>query len=327
VLLFAGRALQKGSFSVGDLALFVWFLSVAQNMVRDFGGGFAGYRQLGVSFGRMHDLLAGAPPEVLVDHDEIHERGALPSTAPRPIVREPLHELRLDRLSYRHGDAGGGVADVSLVLPRGSFTVVTGRVGSGKTTLLRSVLGLVPATGTIRWNGVVVTDPASFLVPPRIAYTPQVPRLFSETLADNILLGSDGDIEEAIRLAVLDDDLDDMPDGLATRIGSRGVRLSGGQLQRTAAARMFVRRPELLVCDDLSSALDVETEAALWARVLGDRSRTVLAVSHRRAALQRADQVVVLEAGRVADVGPLAEVFERCEEMRNLWHGEAIVEA
>jgi ATP-binding cassette subfamily B protein len=193
--------------------------------------------------------------------------------------------------------------------------------------LLQSLLGLVPATGEIVWNGEVVADPATFLVPPRTAYTPQVPQLFSETLEDNILLGAEGEIVEAMRLAVLDDDLADMPDGLATRIGSRGVRLSGGQIQRTAAARMFVRRPELLVCDDLSSALDVETEAALWARVLAGGSRTVLAVSHRRAALQRADQVVVLRNGRVDDIGPLADLLGRCEEMRRLWRLEEVVEA
>jgi ATP-binding cassette subfamily B protein len=307
--------------------MFVYFLNVLQNMTRDFGEGFAGYRQQGVSFGRMHTLMAGAPPEALVDHDEIHERGPLPSAAPPAVPVEPLRELRIDRVAYRYGDTGGGIDDVTLALPRGSFTVVTGRVGSGKTTLLRSVLGLVPATGEIRWNDTVVDDPSRFLVPPRTAYTPQVPQLFSETLEDNILLGFDGDLDDAIRLAVLDDDVAEMPDGLATAIGSRGVRLSGGQLQRTAAARMFVRRPELLVCDDLSSALDVETEAALWSRVLEDGTRTVLAVSHRRAALQRADQVVVMQDGRVADVGPLKVVLQRCEEMRLLWRLEAVAEA
>lgn len=322
VLVFAGRSLGNGSISVGDLALFVYFLNVAQSMTRDYGSGYAGYKQQAVSFGRMQTLMAGAPPLRLVETDDIHERGPLPSAAPARIHVETLRELRVSHLHYEHG-----LDDVSLTLPGGTFTVVTGRVGSGKTTLLRAVLGLVPARGDIYWNDERVDDPSSFLVPPRTAYTPQVPHLFSETLADNILLGSDGDIDEAIRLAVLDADLDDMPHGLDTPIGSRGVRLSGGQLQRTAAARMFVRRPELLVCDDLSSALDVETEAALWARVLEDRSRTVLAVSHRRAALQRADQVVVMHDGRIADVGPLREVLPRCDEMRALWRLEAVAEA
>jgi ATP-binding cassette subfamily B protein len=328
VLIFAGRALQSGSFTVGDLALFVFYLNIFAELTRDIGGSLTGYRQLAVSFGRMHDLLAGSPAADLVASDEIYERGDLPpKTAARPAV-EPLREVRVERLTYRHGDggSGSGVDDVSLVLRRGSFTVVTGRIGAGKTTLLQSILGLVPATGAISWNGAEVADPATFLVPPRTAYTPQVPQLFSETLEDNIFLGAEGDLDEAIHLAVLEDDIADMADGLATRIGSRGVRLSGGQIQRTAAARMFVRGPELLVCDDLSSALDVDTEAALWARVLGDGSRTVLAVSHRRAALQRADQIVVLRDGKVDDIGPLGQLLERSEEMRQLWRYEALAE-
>lgn len=192
VLIFAGRALQSGSFSVGDLALFVYYLRIFEEFTRDLGGGLASYRQLAVSFGRMHELLAGSPPETLVDDDEIFERGPLPpKTTPRVEV-EPLDELRVHGLCYRHGPSGGGIDDVSLVLARGSFTVVTGRVGSGKSTLLQSILGLVPAVGAITWNGSVVADPATFLIPPRTAYTPQVPQLFSEMLEDNILLGHRG---------------------------------------------------------------------------------------------------------------------------------------
>lgn len=327
VLVLAGRALRAGDFSVGDLALFVYYLGVFQNLVLDFGAGLAGYQQLGVSFGRLEDLMVGRPPRELVNDDEIHERGPLPSATPAVAAAavEPLQELAVEGLTYHHADGTVGIEDVDLRLAAGTFTVVAGRVGSGKTTLLQAVLGLVPATGTIRWNGVAVDDPARFLIPPRTAYTPQVPQLFSETLGDNILLGWPGDVDAAVRLAVLEDDVADMPDGLATMLGSRGVRLSGGQLQRTAAARMFVRAPELLVCDDLSSALDVHTEADLWARVLGDRRRTVLAVSHRRGVLARADQVVVLREGRVVDVGPLSELLERCEEMRRLWRFEELV--
>jgi ATP-binding cassette subfamily B protein len=147
-----------------------------------------------------------------------------------------------------------------------------------------------------------VEEPATFLVPPRVAYLPQVPRLFSETLAATVLLGlPDDDLDEALWLACLDEDLARLPDGIGTLIGPRGLRLSGGQVQRAGAARALVRRPELLVVDDLSSALDVGTEATLWDRLARGGLRTSLLVSHRPAVLERADRIVTLDAGRRVD--------------------------
>jgi ATP-binding cassette subfamily B protein len=138
-------------------------------------------------------------------------------------------------------------------------------------------------------------------VPPRVAYVPQVPRLFSETLTETVLLGEpEIGLVDALWLACLDEDLKELPRGLDTMVGPKGVRLSGGQIQRTAAARAFVRRPEVLVIDDLSSALDVATETLLWDRLFEQRGeRTVIAVSHRPRVLAAADLVVVLDDGRV----------------------------
>ena len=187
------------------------------------------------------------------------------------------------------------------------------------------MLGLLPAeSGEIQWNGRRIDEPASFLVPPVSAYISQTPSLFSEALRENILLGLEADdakVTQAVRAAALDTDLEQLENGLETVVGPRGVRLSGGQRQRAAAARMFIRQAELLVCDDLSSALDVETEQQLWERLFARQDATYLVVSHRRPLLQRADQIVVLKSSRVEDAGRLEPLLARCPEMRSLWEG------
>jgi ATP-binding cassette subfamily B protein len=239
-----------------------------------------------------------------------------------------LRTLDVCNLTYRHPGSGRGIENVELHLKRGDFVVITGRVGAGKSTLLRALLGLLPRDGgEIRWNGNLVADPAGFFVPPQAAYTPQVPRLFSESLRNNILMGLPADekaLHTAIHAAVLEQDVAMLEAGLDTVVGPRGVKLSGGQVQRAAAARMFVRNADLLVFDDLSSALDVETERLLWARLFVQGECTCLVVSHRRAALQRANQIIVLVEGKVEAQGTLADLLATSPEMQRLWRGEVV---
>ena len=225
-----------------------------------------------------------------------HGPGAFPTVPARPVrpPQDHLDRLEVTGLVVRHDD-GTTVGPLDLTVEAGRVTVLTGPVGAGKTTVLRALLGLVARDeGEIRWNGRLIEDPSTVLIPPLTAYLPQVPRLFSETLAQTILLGvDDAGLEEALAIACLQPDLARMGSGLDTMVGPRGVRLSGGQIQRTAAARAFVRRPDLLVVDDLSSALDVTTETQVWQRLLDRPDRpALLVVSHRERVLRAADFVI-----------------------------------
>lgn len=326
LLLLIGDLMQTGEFSVGDFILFTFLLGWMSSFINYLGNYIAWQQRAKVSVGRMEEVMQGKRddigPSELSEPSEIYVKKTVPVI---PALSEPevLQRIDIKNLNYEYHKKENGISDISFSIEKGTLTVVTGRVGSGKTTLLRVLLGLLPkSSGEIYWNGNLINEPKSFFVPPISSYTSQVPILFSESISDNILMGlpvRSVDIDKAVEMAVVEDDIALFEEKLETKIGPKGIKISGGQKHRVAAARMFVRKPELLVFDDLSSALDKKTENELWKRIFANTENTLLITSHRKAALKQADQIIVLKNGKIDAIGKLDELLIKSEEMKELW--------
>ncbi|TIC85584.1 ABC transporter ATP-binding protein [Nocardioides sp. GY 10127] len=279
---------------------FDWFGRVAGSVVTEAPGTRAWYRETSRLAGGgdlMHqaegvDLISGAAP------------------LPAPGLADPLAELSVRGLTVTHDDGTIGISDVDLTVRRGELVLLLGQVGSGKSSLLAALAGLVHSAGALTWNGADLGDRQAALRPGRVAYVAQVPRVLSGTFTGNITLDHpDREVWPAVEAARLGRDVADAggPDSL---VGHRGVRLSGGQVQRLALARALACEAEVLLADDVSSALDAATEIELWEALRG-RGATVVGATSKAAALARADQVVVVADGTVAETGPWSDLAAR----------------
>lgn len=275
---------------------FDWFGRVAGAVVTEAPGTRAWQRATSALAGGRD--LAALPAGV----DLVTGRAPEPPDAPRI----PLTTLTLEGFGARHDDGTIGVHDVDLVVHRGELVLLLGQVGSGKSSLLKALAGLLDHTGHLRWNGLDVDDPELFLRPAQVAYVAQVPRVLSGTFVDNVALGHERQFDDAVTAARLAPDVVEAG-GRDALVGHRGVRLSGGQVQRVALARALAADAELLLADDVSSALDATTELELW-HALGQRPITVVGATSKASALAVADRVVVLADGRVAAHGAWHEL-------------------
>jgi ABC-type multidrug transport system fused ATPase/permease subunit len=292
VYLAGGWGLATALLVTTAVSGFDWFGRVAGAVITEA----PGVRAWKDATGRLaggRDLMALPPDVDLV-------RGTAP-TPPLP-PRTPLERLDVARLTAVHADGTIGVAEATFAVRAGELVLLLGPVGSGKSSLLAALAGLVDHTGVIRWNGTPVEDPQVFLRPGQVAYVAQVPRVLSGSFADNIRLDHPRRTDDAVEDARLTDDIADAG-GLEALVGHRGVRLSGGQVQRLALARALAAGTELVLADDVSSAVDARTEVELWA-ALRRRGTTVIASASKRSALEQADCVVVLGEGRIVARGP-----------------------
>jgi ABC-type multidrug transport system fused ATPase/permease subunit len=234
-----------------------------------------------------------------------------------PALAPIRREVRFEEVGYRHADGTPALADVSFVARVGELVAVVGPAGAGKTTLAHVLPRYLEATaGRVCVDGVDVASVSRASLRAQVSYVFQETWLFDGTVAENVRLGapdaSDERLRQALRLARAEDFVAGLPQGLDTRVGRAGSRLSVGQRQRLTIARALVRDTPILILDEPTSALDPETEQALVTslREIG-RDRLVLVVAHRLSTIRAADRVLVLEAGRLVEEGTPGELLAR----------------
>jgi ATP-binding cassette subfamily B protein len=234
-----------------------------------------------------------------------------------PQVTEPTEPVTPDEISgtieFRELTFGYGeqvvVRDINFRIEQGTRVGIVGSIGSGKSTLVRLLARLYPVPdGTIFIDGIDINRLPLDVLRRALALVPQEGFHFSRTVGENIAYGKEGasnrEIEEAARLASLEDDLERFPAGYETLVGERGITLSGGQRQRLAIARALLKNPAILVLDDPLSAVDASTEEAILANLADYYGRrTVIIISHRISALRDCDRIVVMDSGRIVEQG------------------------
>ncbi|GAB4276457.1 MAG: ABC transporter ATP-binding protein [Coriobacteriia bacterium] len=242
------------------------------------------------------------------------------SLADGSIEFEHLRQgICFDHVGFRYDDSEGNpdvLVDVTFEIPRGSLVAVVGRSGAGKSTLVDLIPRLREATsGELLIDGIPVQHYRLHSLRRRIGFMTQDAVLFNDSIRNNLIYGlerqvSEAEIRDALAASFCREFIDDLPEGLETNIGDRGVRLSGGQRQRLALARTFLQEPDILILDEPTSALDSESETYIQKALSSIRgSTTMIVIAHRLSTVQHADQILVLEKGRIVERGTHEELL------------------
>ena len=305
ILLSGGRMVIDKELTLGQLVQFIQYLYFLQWPMVALGWTMNLVQRGQASWIRLRTILDATS---VVQTPEVGEKEALAETLEGDIVFENVN------LAFGNQSV---LSEIDLRIPKNATVGITGPTGSGKTLLVSLIPRLIdPTSGTIKIGKHNVAHLDLQSLRQHIGMAPQEPFLFSDTLENNIAFGVGGEYTEkvlwAADVAQLRDEAEDFPDGFKTFLGERGVTLSGGQRQRTAISRAIARSANILILDDIFSAIDTETEA----RILNQlnpilHKRTTLLISHRVTTLREADFIVVLEQGRITQLGPHADLIQQ----------------
>lgn len=297
---------SKGTIEVGGLALFLAYFNAASSGLWNLSWNFDEYYR---QFGTLQNALDGLSGEM--------ERKALDTLQDKNEIPKTV-EVRIDGLSFAYPEAKEDlvVKDLSFVIEKGQKVGIVGHSGAGKSTLIGLILGFYePTSGKIFVNGVDATDRDPSFIRSISAYVPQDTSMFNRTIRDNIVYSrptaNDTEIVSALTKANALEFVQKLPQGLDTLVGERGIKLSGGQRQRIAIARAILKDSPLLLLDEATSALDSVSEQAIQ-KALHElmKGRTAVVIAHRLSTLKHLDKIVVIEKGKIAEMGSHDELLE-----------------
>lgn len=311
VLLYGGNQVIDGDLTLGEFTAFYFYVQMLIGPLRTFGSTLGSAQRATAAGMRIFELLDREPRiEAGPDARELPDGGGA---------------VAFDDVGFSYpGAARPTLSGVDFEVPAGKTVAIVGGTGSGKTTLVSLILRLYDVdAGSISVDGVDVRDLDPYALRRSVAFVAEDSFLFSATLADNIAYArddvTDEQIAEAARRAQIADFVETLPDGYQTVIGERGITLSGGQRQRVAIARALIADPRILILDDATSSVDASTEASIKAALREVmEGRTTFVIAHRLSTISLADFIVVLEDGRVSDVGTHDELLGRCKSYSDL---------
>lgn len=310
VLLVAASMYRRGSVSVGTITAFVLYLIQLFDPIGRFTEWLGEFRQGLAALAKIVGLLE--TPSAIVER-----KGAVALPADGALV--------LRNVTFGYGAGRPVVRDVSLELVAAEHVALVGATGAGKSTLAKLLTRQYdPQQGSISFAGVDLRNATLGSLHARIVMLPQEGHLFTGTIADNIRLAhpeaSDAAVEDALRRIGAWDRFSSLPEGIATDVQTRGLRLSAGERQLVGIARIALADPAVIVLDEATSSLDPATEVAVERALAAvAEGRTVVTIAHRLSTAERADRVVVMEHGRIVEVASHAELVEQGERYASLW--------
>ncbi|MCG6359146.1 ATP-binding cassette domain-containing protein, partial [Vibrio fluvialis] len=299
-LLMGGWQISSGNLTVGQLTSFTLYLSELIWPMYAFGWLMNILQRGNAAIGRLEELL-NLP-------DSINDQG---STEPAGYA------LAIEHVSFHYPETGQpSLSNISLQLGENRVLGIAGATGAGKSTLLHLLMRYWEAEqGSIEVSGIPIQSIPLPALRNLYAYVPQDAFLFSMSIMENIRIGrseaSDEDVHQAAKLAAIHDDILQFPEGYQTLVGERGVTLSGGQRQRISIARALISQAPILVLDDALSAVDIKTEKVIIEHLQQRREQTLIVVSHRLSAIERADEIVVLAHGEMIEKGTHRELIRQ----------------